>query len=69
MYIYSNRAFPKPFLRDRIRTIMYWKTRVKFETRQLVTPFICDPDTKLNQVVRFSLDEGFWRWSSFQHWG
>ena len=38
--------FPKPFLRERIRTIIYRKTRVKFKTRQLVTPLICDSDTK-----------------------
>ena len=46
MYTYSTRPFPKPFLRQRIRTITYWKTRSKFETRQLVKPLICDPDTK-----------------------
>ena len=36
-YIYSTRAFPKPFLRERFRTI-YLKQQVK--------PLICDPDTK-----------------------
>ena len=45
-YIYSTRPFPKPFLRERIRTIIFWETRVKFETRELVTPLICDPATK-----------------------
>ena len=45
-YMYFTRPFPKPFLRERIRTIIYWKTRVKFETRQLNTPLICYPDTK-----------------------
>ena len=46
-YIYSIRPFPKPFfLRKRIRTIIYWKTRAKFETGQLVTPLTCNPDTK-----------------------
>ena len=44
--IYSTGPFPKPFLRERIRTIIYWKTRAKFEKRQLVTPLICDPDTQ-----------------------
>ena len=46
IYINSTRPFRKPFLRERIRTIIYWKTRAKFETGQLVTLLICDTDTK-----------------------
>ena len=38
--------FQSHFLRKLIRTIIYWKTRAKFETGQLVTPLTCDPDTK-----------------------
>ena len=45
-FIYSTRPSPEPFLRERIRTIIHWKTRVKFETSELVTPLICDPVTK-----------------------
>ena len=46
IYIFYKAVSKAIFLRKRIRTIIYWKTRAKFETGQLVTPLTCNPDTK-----------------------
>ena len=46
IYLYYKAVSKAIFLRKRIRTIIYWKTRAKFETGQLVTPLTCNPHTK-----------------------